>query len=106
MIAKGALIGLQFEALFTDNLYFQLARHAIEKAMQMKQMFQEHGYEFYMDSPTNQQFVILPNEKMQRLEKYVQFTHWGPYDNHHTICRFVTSWATTDEDMNTLRDCL
>jgi threonine aldolase len=106
VIAKGALIGLQFEALFTDNLYFQLARHAIEKAMQMKQLFQEHGYEFYLDSPTNQQFVILPNEKMQRLEKYIQFTHWGPYDHHHTICRFVTSWATTDEDLNTLRDCL
>jgi threonine aldolase len=106
VIAKGALIGLQFEALFTDNLYFKLARHAIEKAMQMKQLFQEHGYEFYLDSPTNQQFVILPNEEVERLEKQIQFTHWGPYDEKSTICRFVTSWATTDEDLKTLRDCL
>ena len=102
VIAKGALIGLQFEALFTDNLYFKLARHAIEKAMQMKQMFQQHGYQFYLDSPTNQQFVILPNKEVERLEKLVQFTHWGPYDEGHTICRFVTSWATTDEDLRTL----
>ena len=102
VIAKGALIGLQFEALFTDDLYFKLARHAIEKAMQMKQMFQQHGYQFYLDSPTNQQFVILPNKEVERLEKLVQFTHWGPYDESHTICRFVTSWATTDEDLRTL----
>ena len=106
VIAKGALIGLQFEALFTDNLYFDLARHAIEKAMQMKQLFQEHGYAFYLDSPTNQQFVILPNEEITRLSQKVQFTHWGPYDNHHTICRFVTSWATTDEDLQALKGFL
>ena len=106
VIAKGALIGLQFEALFTDNLYFKLARHAIEKAMQMKQLFQEYGYAFYLDSPTNQQFVILPNEKVDKLSQMVQFTHWGPYDNRHTICRFVTSWATTNEDIETLKNCL
>ena len=106
VIAKGALIGLQFEALFTDNLYFDLARHAIEKAMQMKQLFQEHGHAFYLDSPTNQQFVILPNEEVTRLSQKVQFTHWGPYDNHHTICRFVTSWATTDEDLQALKGFL
>ena len=106
VIAKGALIGLQFEALFTDDLYFKLARHAIEKAMEMKQLFKERGYSFYIDSPTNQQFVIIPNAEVQRLEKYMQFTHWGPYDDRHMICRFVTSWATTDEDLKVLKDCL
>ena len=106
VIAKGALIGLQFEALFTDDLYFKLARHAIEKAMQMKQMFKEAGYKFYLDSPTNQQFVIIPNAKVQQLEKNIQFTHWGPYDDRNMICRFVTSWATTDDDLKTLKDCL
>jgi threonine aldolase len=74
--------------------------------MQMKQLFQEHGYAFYLDSPTNQQFVILPNEEITRLSQKVQFTHWGPYDNHHTICRFVTSWATTDEDLQALKGFL
>ena len=60
VIAKGALIGLQFEALFTDNLYFKLSEHAIKMAMRMKKIFQQKGYRFYVDSPTNQQFIVLP----------------------------------------------
>ncbi len=106
VIAKGALIGLQFDALFTDNLYFTIARHAIEMAMQMKQAFQEKGYEFYLDSPTNQQFVILPNDTVERLSQDIAFTHWGKADIHHTVCRFVTSWATTADDINELKRLL
>ncbi len=106
VIAKGALIGLQFDALFTDNLYFDIARHAIDMAMQMKQIFQEKGYEFYLDSPTNQQFVILPNDTVERLSKEIGFSHWGKADIHHTICRFVTSWATTAADLNELKRLL
>ena len=106
VIAKGALIGLQFEALFTDDLYFKLSRHAIEMAMQMKQIFQEKGCEFFIDSPTNQQFVILPNETIERLAGHIEFTHWGKADIHHTICRFVTSWATTQEEIDELKRLL
>ena len=106
VIAKGALIGLQFEALFTDDLYFKLSRHAIEMAMQMKQIFQEKGCEFFIDSPTNQQFVILPNETVERLAGHIEFTHWGKADIHHTICRFVTSWATTQEELDELKRLL
>jgi len=106
VIAKGALIGLQFEALFTDDLYFQLSRHAIEMAMQMKQVFQERGYEFYVDSPTNQQFIVLPDVEVERLSQDIQFTHFGQADKHHTICRFVTSWATTQEEINELKRLL
>ena len=106
VIAKGALIGLQFDALFTDKLYFKLARHAIEKAMLMKQMFKRNGYEFFLDSPTNQQFVVLPNDIVERLQQQVEFTHWGKADIHHTICRFVTSWATTDEELAALDSLL
>ncbi len=106
VIAKGALIGLQFDALFTDNLYFDISRHAIEMAMQMKQIFQEKGYQFYLDSPTNQQFVILPNDTVERLSKEIGFSHWGKADIHHTICRFVTSWATTAEELNELKRLL
>ena len=102
VIAKGALIGLQFEALFTDNLYFDLARHAIDMAMRMKQLFKDKGFEFYIDSPTNQQFVILPNALVERLSKQMEFTHWGQAPGHRTICRFVTSWATTDEELKEL----
>lgn len=106
VIAKGALIGLQFEALFTDDLYMELSRHAIEMAMRMKRLFEEKGYPFYIDSPTNQQFVILPNQEVERLARDVEFTHWGQADKQHTICRFVTSWATTDEDLTALADAL
>ena len=106
VIAKGALIGLQFEALFTDGLYLELAHHAISMAMQLKQLFREKGYEFYVDSPTNQQFVILPDAEVERLAEHVVFTHWGQADGHRTICRFVTSWATTQEEIDELRRIL
>ena len=106
VIAKGALIGLQFEALFTDNLYFRLARHAIDMAMKMKAIFEKHHCTFYMQSPTNQQFIILKNEVVDRLSKDIEFTHWGPADSYHTICRFVTSWATTDDDLALLDELL
>lgn len=106
VIAKGALIGLQFDALFTDGLYFDLSRHAIDMAMMLKQIFQEKGYHFYIDSPTNQQFLVIGNEKVSQLEKHVQFTHFGQADKHHTVCRFVTSWATTAEEVAMLREIL
>lgn len=106
VIAKGALIGLQFEALFTDDLYFKISRHANEMAMRMKAFFEEKGYDFYIDSPTNQQFVILPNTEVERMSKDVAFTHWGQADKRHTICRFVTSWATTDEELEQLKSLL
>ena len=106
VIAKGALIGLQFEALFTDNLYFDLARHAIEMAMKMKRIFQKKEVEFYIDSPTNQQFVILPDASVEKLSTVMVFTHWGQAPGHHTICRFVTSWTTTKEDLDTLENIL
>ena len=106
VIAKGALIGLQFEALFTDGLYFELSRHAVNMAMRLKALFREKGYQFYVDSPTNQQFVVLRNELVTRLQQRVAFTHFGQTDKHHTICRFVTSWATTEEDIASLRAAL
>ena len=106
VIAKGALIGLQFDALFTDNLYFDISRHAIQMAVQMKQVFKEKGYPFYIDSPTNQQFVILHNDQVERLSRDVEFSHWGKADARHTICRFVTSWATTEADIEQLKRLL
>ena len=106
VIAKGALIGLQFDALFTDDLYFRLSRHAIDMAMQLKRLFSEKGYEFYIDSPTNQQFLVMSNEAVDRLSQRVEFTHFGQTDHHHTICRFVTSWATTQAEIDELARCL
>ena len=106
VIAKGALIGLQFEALFTDNLYFKLSEHAIKMAMRMKKIFQQKGYRFYVDSPTNQQFIVLPDAEVERLSQHMQFTHFGQADKHYTICRFVTSWATTEEEIDELERLL
>ena len=106
VIAKGALIGLQFEALFTDDLYLQLSRHALKMAKRMRQLFEAKGFEFYIDSPTNQQFIILPDTVVERLSQQVEFTHWGKAPGHRTICRFVTSWATTDEELDELEKIL
>ena len=111
VIAKGALIGLQFEALFTPHedgelLYYSLSRNAIKTAMRMKDIFIHKGFEFLVDSPTNQQFVIISNEQADRLSQKMQFTHFGQTDKHHTICRFVTSWATTDEEIDELEQIL
>ena len=102
VLAKGRLLGLQFDALFTDNLYFDIARNANVRAEEMKEVFRKAGYDFYIDSPTNQQFVIIENKEVKRLEKLVAFTHWGPADANHTICRFVTSWATKREEIEAL----
>jgi len=66
----------------------------------------EKGYEFYLDSPTNQQFVILENGKMDELAKSVNFGFWEKYDEDHTVVRFATSWATTKEDIEQLALCL
>lgn len=103
LMAKGRVVGLQFETLFTDNLYFDISKHAIDMAMQMKQIFKEAGYPFLVDSPTNQQFVILPNEELPRLSQNILFETWGKVDPTHTACRFVTSWATTKEEIEELR---
>jgi len=102
LLAKGRLTGVQFDALFTDNLYFNISQHAIDMARRMKQMMASKGYRFYIDSPTNQQFFVISNDKVHQLEQHVQFTHWGPFDANHTICRFVTSWATTEADLQAL----
>ena len=106
VIAKGALIGLQFDALFTNDLYFKLSEHAIKMAMRMKEIFKKKGYQFLVDSPTNQQFVIIDNAQVDKLSEKMQFTHFGQADKRHTICRFVTSWATTEEEINELERLL
>ena len=106
MLAKGRLLGVQFDALFTDGLYFAIGSHAIEKAERLKQMFRQRGYDFYIQSPTNQQFVILPDEKAEELRQHVRFTVWEKPDERRTVARFCTSWATTDEELDQLEKLL
>ena len=104
LLAKGRLLGIQFDTLFTDGLYFEISRHAIEMADYLKKGLAEKGCRFYLDSATNQQFVILENQKMEELKKEVKFSFWEKYDENHTVVRFATSWATKKEDIDQLLD--
>lgn len=106
LLAKGWVLGLQFDTLFTDDLYFKLGKHANDMAQILKQGLQEKGYRFYIDSPTNQQFVIVSNEEMKRLSEYTTFGFWCNYDENHTVIRFATSWATKESDLKKLLEIL
>ena len=101
-LAKGRLLGVQFATLFTDGLYEKIGKHAVDMAMKLKDGFRAKGYPLYIDSPTNQQFFILPNEKIDSLRAIASFELWGPRGNSHTPVRFVTDWATTETDIDTL----
>ena len=105
LLAKSRLAGVQFDALFTGGLYFNIARHAIEKAKQMRQLFKEAGLSV-TDSPTNQQFVVLTPTQIEQIRKTIAFETWEPIDEGHTLCRFVTSWATTEANMQELASAL
>ena len=102
LLAKGRLLGVQFGALFTDDLYFEIGRHAIDMAEKLKAAFKSRGYKFFINSPTNQQFIVMPNEKLQKLAENVKFEVWERPDANNTVIRFVTSWATTEKDIEEL----
>lgn len=102
LLAKRRLLGIQFDTLFTDDLYLTISRHAIAMAGLLKKGIKEKGYAFYLDSPTNQQFVILENEKLKELREKVTFSIWEKADDTHTVVRFATSWATKEEDIGEL----
>ncbi len=102
LLAKGRLLGIQFDVLFTDDLYRKICKNAIETAGRLKRAFLEKGYRLFIDSPTNQIFVILDNEKMEELKKHVTFSFWEKYDKSHTVVRFATSWATDTDEVRQL----
>ena len=106
VLAKGRVLGLQFDTLFSDNLYFRVSRHAIEMAKAVKQLFMKHGLPIVGNSPTNQQFVLLTPTQQQQLLQQVAFEVWERHDDGLLTCRFVTSWATTEADIATLDEAL
>lgn len=106
LLAKGRLTGVQFDALFTGDLYIEIGRHAIAMAEKLRDLFCEKGYRFFIPSPTNQQFVILENEKMAALKEHVAFSFWERYDEGHTVVRFATGWSTTEGDIEALTTLL
>lgn len=102
LLAKMRVVSQQFDALFTDGLYFQISRHAIDTAMRIKRACLDKGYELLMDSPTNQQFPILSKEQMEKLRENVRFNLWQWMEDGRVAIRLATSWATRDEDVEAL----
>lgn len=102
MLAKGRILGIQFLALFEDGLYFKLSKHADEMAQIIRKACAESGFEFLYDSPTNQQFPIMPNDLIKRLEELYVFSHTKRLDHRRSAIRICTSWATRREDVEQL----
>lgn len=102
MLAKGRLIGIQFEALFDGGLYFKLARNADRLAERITAAFRDAGFPFLEESCTNQVFPVLSNEAAERLSGEFGFEQWSIVDRDHVGVRFCTSWATTSEQVDAL----
>ena len=102
LLAKGRLLGIQFETLFEDGLYFRIAGNAIRAAKKIRAFLDAHGFRQYFASPTNQIFIVLKNEDYDRLSGKIGFSFWEKADAEHTVARLATSWATTDEQVEKL----
>lgn len=102
LLAKGWLLGIQFATLFEDGLYFQITRHAISQALRIRDAFAAIGVEQFVESPTNQQFFVLSDDQMQRLQKdfVFHFDHAEAPDRN--VVRFCTAWSTADEEVDAL----
>lgn len=106
LFAKGRLLGVQFGALFTDDLYFRLGHTADEAADRIRARLRKRGYPIYIDSPTNQTFFVIEDAKMAELGERVMFNYDYRYDETHTVIRLCTSWATRAEDVDALLELL
>lgn len=102
MLAKGRLLGIQFDVLFENDLYFRVSKHAIDLAMRIKKAFCDNGYKFLYNSYTNQQFPIIPNDILEKLSKKYSFDVWKKVDENNTAVRVCTSWATKEENVQEL----
>ena len=106
MLAKGRLLGVQFDAMFDNDLYFEMGRHAVGLALKIRDAFAAAGYPFLIESPTNQQFVILPDDDLATLERDFAIEYMERVDADHSGVRFCTSWATKAEDVDTLIEAI
>ncbi len=106
LLAKGRLLGVQFDALFKNNLYMQMGRNAVECANIIKEDLKKKGYRLFMENPTNQIFVIMENKELVEFGKKVAYGFWEKYDDEHTVIRIATSWATTKQAVEELKKIL
>lgn len=106
LLAKGRILGIQFDTLFTDGLYERLGRHANELAYKVRAALTAKGYEVVFGSVTNQTFIRLTNDEWERLSKIVGLSFWEKPDAEHTVARIATSWATREEDIDRMLELL
>ncbi len=106
LLAKGRLLGIQFDTLFENDYYLSLGRTGMEKAGMLKEVMLENGYREAWESPSNQLFFIMDNDDIAALRESVVFERWSRYDEKSSVVRFCTSWSTTDEDIKALEDAL
>ena len=106
MFAKGRLLGLQFLALLEDGLYDEIGRHEVQLALRIRDGLAAKGYSFLMESPTNQQFPILPDAVLAELKKDFGYSYWQSMGNGESAVRFCTSWATTEENVDALLNAI
>lgn len=105
-LAKGRLLGLQFDEMFRNDLYLQIGKSAIRAAASIRRVLQEKGYRFYFESPTNQIFCIMKNDALAQLSDRVEYGFWEKYDEDHSVIRFATDWGTTEGDTIALINAL
>lgn len=106
MLAKGRLLGVQFHALFSGDLYMRISRRAVALAMRMREILLEKGYTLAIDSPTNQQFPVLSAEKYAALREKVAMSFWEKRADGSVVVRLATGWSTTEADVEALNDVL
>ena len=142
LLAKGRLLGVQFETLFSsynaasnsasnqgqapigadgtsnwclspigespigDTLYMEIGRHGIEMAERLEKILRDKGYEFFLETPTNQKFIVVENEKLEEIRRSIDYGFWEMKDDTHTVIRLATSWSTTEEDLKVLGEVL
>ena len=102
LFAKGRILGIQFDELFTDDLYMKVGQSAVEEAAIIKEALIKAGYQLAFDTPTNQIFITLEDAELERLSKTIEFSFWEKADDTHTVVRVATSWATRREDTQQL----
>ena len=106
LMAKGWLMGAMFTELFTDDLYKKIGKTAIDAAIELRRILAEKGYNFFIDSDTNQSFPIIEDKKLEELSQIMSYTVWERFDDTHTVIRLATSWATQMDEIISLKECL
>lgn len=106
LLAKGRLLGIQFDTLFTDDLYMDMGRNGVKWADVIREDLKAKGYTLYMENPTNQIFVVMDNNRLEQFKEDVVYDFWEKYDEDHTVIRIATSWGTTEESVSALKKFL